>query len=43
MGLTAIVDAVGVPGLVAMVVCFLAVTWWGLRGRGGQGPDDQDD
>ena len=31
MGLNAIVDAVGVPGLVSMVVCFLAVTWWGLR------------
>ena len=34
MGLNVIVDAVGVPGLVVMVVCFIAVTWWGLKGRG---------
>lgn len=42
MGLNAIVDAVGVPGLVGMVVCFLAVTWWGLRGPSGRGDDRGD-
>lgn len=34
MNLDLIVDAVGPGGLVLMVVSFVAVVWWGFRGRG---------
>lgn len=34
MNLNLIVEAVGPVGLVLMVVSFIAVVWWGFRGRG---------
>ena len=34
MNLELIIDTIGAVRLTLMVVCFIAVTWWGFRGRG---------
>lgn len=40
----AIVESVSVEGLIVMAACFVAVVWWGFRGRhnGDSGGSDGD-
>ena len=41
MNLQSITDAIGTEGLILMVVCFVAVVWWGFRKpKTGSGDDD---
>ena len=37
-----VIDAIGTEGMVLMLICFVAVVWWGFRrpGRRDGGDDD---
>lgn len=38
----AIVESVSVEGLIVMAACFVAVVWWGFRGRQNGASDGSD-
>lgn len=42
MNFQPVIDAIGTEGIVLMVVCFVAVVWWGFRRSGGNDRDDDE-